>query len=350
MADESSGSDYSKSSKKPKNESSPKDHCKEFASGESTACTPSTSTKKQDEQVLDFTLLKQAERILESARSRYGNRIHQAYGALVDQDYIREVFDKWIRRNSVTKTSMSKEIKSTGVPELEFSDQILCSAKLVTSGPTRKTNKPENRKYKLVIRTSDDQDNLFVRENSITSLLDHELGTHYLRHMNEGMQPWYFDRTKFGLCSPGRRELLEIEEGLASIHTAFNMPLSQLWFPAILYVTGCYHEMNNYNSAPTVRQLQRFCDNAEFCQRLTRRAANKLGPHDQAYLIGALEILKDRHNIDFPLLMSGKLLPSELKRVRRIVRRCSVKIPHFMNDNFAYMRRLDQIAAANFVD
>jgi len=296
-------------------------------------------------------LLRQAEQILERVRQKFGNKIHHAYGPPIDKEKATELFERWIRDNSVSKNSTCKSITGTGIPTLEFSDSILCSAKLVTHGPRRRSNKPENRNYKLVIRITDDQhDNLFLRERSFLSLLDHELGTHFFRLLNEGMQPWYFDRKQFGLCNPAERDMLEIEEGLAAIHTALHLPVSELWFPAILYVTGCFYEMNNYNSVLTTRQLQRYCDNSHFCDRLTKRAANKRASHDQAYLIGAVKILKQRADLDFHMLMSGKLLPSELKRTRRIVRQCSLKIPKFMNDMGLYMARLNEIAKANFID
>merc|ERR1712173_344096 len=84
------------------------------------------------------------------------------------------------------------------LPELKFSTEIICSAKLVTNGPQRKFNKPENRSYRLIVRENKEgiEDNLFVRENSFDGLLDHELGTHFFRMLNEGLQPWYSDRKK----------------------------------------------------------------------------------------------------------------------------------------------------------
>merc|ERR1739847_255315 len=94
--------------------------------------------------------------------------------------------------------------------------------------------------------TNDTNDNLFVRLHSFDALLDHELGTHFIRMLNEGLQPWYSDRKKFNLSESRSYNMLKAEEGLAAIHTVLKMPIDQLWFPSILYITGAYFQRSNY--------------------------------------------------------------------------------------------------------
>jgi len=52
--------------------------------------------------------------------------------------------------------------------------------------------------------------------------------------------------------------MLEIEEGLAAIHTALDLPIDELWFPAILYVTGIYYQLCDNDIVATARKLQQF--------------------------------------------------------------------------------------------
>ena len=52
------------------------------------------------------------------------------------------------------------------------------------------------------------------REETIEGVLNHEIGTHFIRKFNEKNQKWFKDRKKFGIVSP----YLKTEEGLASLN------------------------------------------------------------------------------------------------------------------------------------
>lgn len=193
-------------------------------------------SKKIVDTKIDFSLYSQAIKILRKTRLKYGCRmIDEVFGAPINKDKATVLFNNWLKRNKYSISS-----KYDTIPELEFSEDLLCSAKLCTIGPKRYINKPEKRKYKLQIRLAS-QDNLFLRENSFESLLDHELGTHLCRMVNEGLQPWYYDRSKFNLSTDKTRRMLEIEEGLAAIHTTLKLGMHELFVPAILYVAGCIY-------------------------------------------------------------------------------------------------------------
>merc|ERR1712025_1297336 len=128
--------------------------------------------------------------------------------------------------------------------------------------------------------------------------------------------------------------MLEIEEGLAAIHTIIKIPSKLLWFHCLLYICPIYYEINRQNVEKTTKDLSNFCNNLELCSRLVKRVDKGLGRHDQSYFIGAVRLLKNRKNINFQMLMSGRLLPNELNRVKRLIRKCSLKIPDFLvNEN-----------------
>jgi len=210
-------------------------------------------------------------------------------------------------------------------------------------------NKPEKRHYKLVVRLDPKNDNLFLREHSFSALLNHELGTHLFRNINEGLQPWYSDRKKFRLSSGCDFEMLTIEEGLAAIHTTIELPLNELWFHSLLYLAPVVYEKSGGNFDKALKSLSKVCGHRELNVRLLKRAERGSGRHDQSYFIGAHKLLSDRKNIDFVDLMAGKLLPKELSRVRRITRRTGLKVPEFLLDYGSYMAKLDRIARANFL-
>jgi len=373
------GAEISKTSKLETTQNPDVSHPLSASQPPDTSHSPDTSTQAKP---IDHSLLNKAEKILDSLLNDYGNNVEVIFGRQLTQTEITKKYHHWAERNNLLKTELvsSKKQQYQGnntengvnvvskrknssvlscLPELQFSTEIICSAKLLTNGPQRKVNRPENRSYKLIVRadknedsgqTQNTNDNLFVRLHSFDALLDHELGTHFFRMLNEGLQPWYSDRKKFNLSESKSYDMLKSEEGLAAIHTTLKMPTYHLFFPAILYITGCYYQRTNYDTFSTVKKLTKYCDNKEFCYRLVKRAQKKLVSHDQAYLIGALEILENRKNIDFEMLMCGRLGFNELDRIKRVTRKFGVRLPDFMRDLRAYKRQLDRIAEANFVD
>lgn len=68
---------------------------------------------------------------------------------------------------------------------------------------------------------------------------------------------------------------------------------------------------------------------------------------DQSYLEGAIDILENIDNIDFMLLMSGKICLDELDRIKRISRTDSIKTPKFLRNLKMYKDKLRQIAITN---
>ena len=53
--------------------------------------------------------------------------------------------------------------------------------------------------------------------------------------INDGLQPWFSDRKRFGLRPMKCRESAATEEGLASINTLINAKYKYLWGPALTY-------------------------------------------------------------------------------------------------------------------
>lgn len=55
------------------------------------------------------------------------------------------------------------------------------------------------------------------------------------RAFNDGLQPWYSDRKRFGIKGMSSLEHMRAEEGLAAIHTVLDARERFLWGPAMLY-------------------------------------------------------------------------------------------------------------------
>lgn len=62
---------------------------------------------------------------------------------------------------------------------------------------------------------------------------------------------------------------------------------------------------------------------------------------------GAVQILRDLDNIDFHLLMAGKICLDEQSRVKRVARLDCIKMPVFMRDLTKYKQKLRRMAILN---
>jgi len=65
------------------------------------------------------------------------------------------------------------------------------------------------------------------REKRILSVLDHEIGTHFIRKFNERKQPWAQNRNNYNL-----KNCLLIEEGLAML----NQTLEEVSYPYLEFL------------------------------------------------------------------------------------------------------------------
>lgn len=59
--------------------------------------------------------------------------------------------------------------------------------------------------------------------------------SHKFRSINDGLQPWFANRLKFGLGTYKCQSMKDTEEGLASLNTAFESKVKYIWGPAMLY-------------------------------------------------------------------------------------------------------------------
>lgn len=107
--------------------------------------------------------------------------------------------------------------------------------------------------------------------------------------------------------------------------------------------------------AHVYKQLSKYLKDHNDCWRECVRVKRGLGNteefggyyKDQTYLVGAVEILRNRKNIDFRRLFYAKLSPSETAKLTTGV------LPPFLESEEKlkhYLKKLDVMALCNFID
>ncbi|KAL3065898.1 hypothetical protein OYC64_015940 [Pagothenia borchgrevinki] len=193
-----------------------------------------------------------------------------------------------------------------------------------------------------------------ARQYWLEGMLRHEIGTHYLRGVNNNLQPWCTTegRKQFGL-----KPANPTEEGLASLHSVLLRKQPYLWRAALLYYT-VYHAAS-MSFSRLFSHIARFVQDPdvrwEYCLRAKRGQTDTSEPgcfsKDQVYLDGILRILRCRRNIDFKMLTSlGKVSFEDVERLRPLAVLPRTRIPHFMRDQERYLQHLDHIVSVNELD
>ncbi|XP_078271123.1 putative tyrosine carboxypeptidase MATCAP2 isoform X2 [Rhinoraja longicauda] len=190
-----------------------------------------------------------------------------------------------------------------------------------------------------------------AREHWLEGMLRHEIGTHYIRGLNNNLQPWsnWSGRKKHGL-----KPINPTEEGLASIHSVLFRKDPFLWRAALLYYT--VYQASHMSFSELFLDIGKFVENPntrwDYCVRAKRGQTDTSQPgcfsKDQVYLDGILKILRQRDNIDFQLLTAlGKISHEDVDRLKIIAILQNAQIPHFMQDQLRYMEQLDKIMKVN---
>ncbi|KAK3595221.1 hypothetical protein CHS0354_021536 [Potamilus streckersoni] len=290
-----------------------------------------------------FGLLGEAIHILNTVSQMYGdaeNIYKVMYGEKISKEEATDIVVSYLKENCLD-----------GAMTIVWCTDLPCSGRMMWQGPHVKFQRPEDRKYSIWLK--DANDNNFIREHGMRCLADHEIGTHFFRSYNDGLQPWYADRTRFGIRGLGSLEQLRTEEGLAAVNTVLNSKMRYLWGPALLYYIAC--KASDMSFKELFDHLATYVANPEWrwrhCVRVKRGLLNPndiggLGK-DQCYFEGAVEILRNIDEIDFHVLMSGKVCIDEIKRVKRVARMDCIRFPAFMKNQDKYKKILKQIAAIN---
>nr|XP_015809508.2 microtubule-associated tyrosine carboxypeptidase [Nothobranchius furzeri] len=193
-----------------------------------------------------------------------------------------------------------------------------------------------------------------ARQHWLEGMLRHEIGTHYLRGVNNNLQPW---ATTDGRKQFSLKPANPTEEGLASLHSVLLRKQPYLWRAALLYYTVFHASSMSFSQL--FSHIACFVENPdvrwEYCLRAKRGQTDTSQPgcfsKDQVYLDGILRLLRHRRTVDFKLLTSlGKVSYEDVERLRHLAVLSRTRTPHFMRDQVRYLQHLDHIVAVNELD
>jgi hypothetical protein len=151
----------------------------------------------------------------------------------------------------------------------------------------------------------------FYRDHSFRAVLDHEIGTHHIRSLNQNnLDP----KLQTHLKKVKRGWMLSAEEGLASISVHMHYTKCDLFFnPALNYFAACTAMENDFWN--TFKTLFKYTTGFDECWIKTLRVKRGISDtskpgafcKDQCSLDGMLRILEARERINFPALFAGKV-------------------------------------------
>ena len=198
----------------------------------------------------------------------------------------------------------------------------------------------------------------YYREHRPASLLDHEVGTHFVRAFNH--------KAAFaGAARPPRTVarqgwLLATEEASLNTHRAYAD--NRLWVPALHYHAALLASRLPFSAL--WRALSAFLGDDPkrlwlTCVRVKRGCRDMGRPggyyKEQSSFARALRLLAARHDagLDFRLLRCVRVsledFPGATAAAKRALASGRVLMPNFLRDEAAYRQALDEIAHANGV-
>lgn len=286
--------------------------------------------------------------VLEKYCEASGQFIHQAVGiieAVLEKFGTYEHFEAATGGQLLTKCQIWSTVRKymqkegcVGEVVVQLSEDLLSQAVMMV----------ENSRPTLAINLTG------ARQYWLEGMLRHEIGTHYLRGVNNARQPWHSSE---GRLQYGLRPANPTEEGLASLHSVLFRKQPFLWRAALLYYT--IHRAAQLSFRQLFQDLARYVQDTdvrwEYCVRAKRGQTDTSLPgcfsKDQVYLDGIVRILRHRQTIDFPMLTSlGKVSYEDVDLLRPHGVLTNARVPHFMQDLQRYRQQLEHIMATNRLD
>lgn len=190
-------------------------------------------------------------------------------------------------------------------------------------------------------RTSVYRDNMYIRipieyrSLSFPGVLDHEIGTHYLRRWNDSHQPWYGKKKQFHF-----HPHLETEEGLAILHQFLTLEHKHLWLMSVHYYAVYWGSKLSF--AELFKHLAKYIDNKErrwrVCLRVKRGVKDTSIPEvftkDQIYLRGVIKLINwlEKNNYAAERLYLGKIAVEDVEIAEAQANKDKVVLPWFLAD------------------
>ena len=193
------------------------------------------------------------------------------------------------------------------------------------------------------------------REATILGMLNHEIGTHYFRRVNEDQQPWKGHRRDFGFGGEDGQQWLETEEGLAVINSHSSVPDKHIWFASLAYYSTCLAEELSFSEL--FRELKKYTSDWDrrwsLCMKAKRGLKDSSLPgafsKSQLYFSGTVAVARWLLQTDFAMedLYLGKIALSDVPRAKEISTLPSVALPAFLTDREMYKQAVKEIIRVN---
>ncbi|MEK7458458.1 MAG: tyrosine/phenylalanine carboxypeptidase domain-containing protein [Patescibacteria group bacterium] len=159
------------------------------------------------------------------------------------------------------------------------------------------------------------------RKHRIRGTLNHEVGTHFFRTMNDQTQPWHNDREKYDLLP-----FYETEEGLAVLHAHLPIEQPHMWYTALNYYSvwrGTHLSFSALNE--DLKQFMKDRDRRwNMCLRVKRGIKDTSIPgafsKDQVYFRGVMSMLDwlEKNEYDARPLYLGKIAAHDLPKAKSV--------------------------------
>lgn len=274
-----------------------------------------------------------AKRIIESVIKDFGTEsqyLEQTEGEPLSQEEVNTTIQEYLRANGLEKEVI-----------------VQYSAKQIA----RTTMK----KNVLSLRTPTN-----YRRNNMQSVLNHEIGTHYFRRINEDAQPWKGRHREFGFIDDPEESVwsgsyLETEEGLAVINANVSLPDKRLWVPALSYIA--VYLAKEMSFAEMFKELKQYTEDRDrrwiLCLKAKRGLRDTSLPggfsKNQLYFSGAIKVARWMSTHDFAVedLYLGKLSLDDIEKAKAATHLQEVRLPQFLKQKGMYSAAVKEIISVN---
>lgn len=184
----------------------------------------------------------------------------------------------------------------------------------------------------IIFRTDAD-----YTSKTLQGVLNHEIGTHALRRMNDERQPWHDKKPAFGF-----KNSLMTEEGLATIHQYMDTELPILHSAAIKYLAVDIAQSSSF--VQTWAELEHYYKNEDKLWNAVFRVKRGLEDTSQpggftkdlVYFAGAHVVGRwlSMNDYDVESLYLGRISVEDIHLARDLENLCTPVLPHFATTNF----------------
>lgn len=234
------------------------------------AAKPATTAKSRASDAKDKSglakvstdLLPLAEEVLRRVLSQFGSNarfMRESLGEVIPEPEADTVLRSFLKENRIKGKLSVKWVRG-----------LNAAGKVNYSYNNRN---PEKRKFTLWVAHVPKeklQHSSVLRKRGIHSFAYHEIGTHLVRALNDGLQPWAGKWAQYGMrARRTTRADIQAEEGLASLNTVLPVKHKFLWAPALLYYAAA--KAKDMNFVELFDHLERFEPNKELRWKHVRR-------------------------------------------------------------------------------